>query len=271
MFTEDILKKSKNGMGVQEAIYKVPSHMSEMHYHSHYEILHVTHNSRKLFVGDRVYRLDNTNVALIPPFIPHMTTSGGTVPEKRIMIDFYESYVHDVRKYLFSDVLSCFVAPCNVLSIDKIKKEFYEIIEKIKSDSCSDFAENGRLLSLCLLLNLLSSVSESGNTMDEFSEIIKFVESNFDKKITLDFLAGKFYLSKFTLSRYFSKYTGTSLPKYLNTIRVINAKKHLDSGKSVTETAMLCGFDATSSFDRVFKVITGVSPSKYKSENKKQK
>ena len=115
-----------------------------------------------------------------------------------------------------------------------------------------------------MLLNLLSSVSEQGGSTDDFSKIISYIESNFDKKITLDFLSEKFFLSKYTLSRHFSKYT--SLPKYLNTIRIINAKKHLDSGIGVTETAMLCGFESTSNFDRVFRSVEGTSPSKYKSE-----
>lgn len=264
MFTEDILKTNHRGMAVQEATYKVPSHMSAMHYHRHYEILHVTEKSRNLFVGDKVYVLDNTNVALIPPFIPHMTTSGGEVPEKRIMIDFYESYIHDIRKKLSPDILSCFVAPCNVVSLGNVRSDFYASVEKLKTDGNSGFSENTRQISLCLLLNLLSSVAECAKSSDDFAEVISYTEKNFDKKITLDFLSEKFYMSKFTLSRNFSKYTGTSLPKYLNTIRIINAKKHLDSGLSVTETAMLCGFEATSSFDRVFQNVAGMSPSKYK-------
>lgn len=53
MFTEDILQTNQRGMAVQEATYSVQRHMSIMHYHRHYEILHVTENSRNLFVGDK--------------------------------------------------------------------------------------------------------------------------------------------------------------------------------------------------------------------------
>ncbi len=265
MFTEDILKANRSAMAVQEATYNVEKHMSAMHYHNHYEILHLTCNSRNLFVGDKVYSLNNTNVALIPPFIPHMTASGGSIPEKRVMIDFHESYIHDIRKHLSPDILSCFASPCSVVSIENIKDEFNSIVEKLKTENCGEFNENTRQLSLCSLLNLLSSVTEGAKSPDGFSEIMSYTEKNFDKKITLDILAERFYLSKYTVSRYFSRYTGMSLPKYLNTIRIINAKKHLDSGKTITETAMLCGFEATSSFDRVFLAVTGMTPSKYKS------
>ena len=160
--------------------------------------------------------------------------------------------------------MSCFVAPCSVISVEKVKSEFYAAVENLKADDNSVFSENTKQLSLCKLLNLMSSVVECTKPPDDFSGIISYTERNFDKKITLDFLAEKFYMSKFTLSRHFSKYTGTSLPKYLNTIRIINAKKYLDSGLGVTETAMVCGFESTSSFDRVFQTLAGMSPSKYK-------
>ena len=55
-----------------------------------------------------------------------------------------------------------------------------------------------------------------------------------------------------------------SLPKYLNSIRIINAKKYLKEGMKVTETAYRCGFESTANFDRVFLAQVGMPPMSFK-------
>lgn len=244
---------------VLKSTYFENKDMPQMHYHKHYEILYVYSNSRILTVGRKDYVLDKTKVALIPPYIPHMTVSGGVLPQERVLINFNESFVHEIRKVLPDDILNCFGTPCTVMSIEKFIDNFCFYTERLQ---CS-LSENEKLLGFCQLLNLLSS-NAPVRSKNEGEELIRYVEANFSEKITLDLLAEKFYLSKFTISRYFSRYTGTTLPKYLNSIRVINAKRYLKEGMKVTDVAFKCGFESTANFDRVFLSVTGISPSKFK-------
>ncbi|MBR5586894.1 MAG: helix-turn-helix transcriptional regulator [Clostridia bacterium] len=233
--------------------------MPQMHYHSHYEILYIYENSRILTCGEKEYVLDKDHIVLIPPFIPHLTISGGVVPQRRIIINFSESFLHDLRKTLPEDILSCMGAPCSVIAVKDFYNSFISIINEINPET----DKNEQILQICRLLNLLSNNSEKkpDNLTDN---IVRYVEANFSEKITLDFLAEKFFLSKFTLSRRFSAYTGTSLPKYLSSIRIINAKRYLKEGMKVTDVAFKCGFESTTNFDRVFLSQTGMSPSAYK-------
>jgi len=244
---------------ILQSTYTENKNMPQMHYHGHYELLYVYHNSRTLIVGDKSYILDKNTVALIPPYIPHMTISGGTLPQERVLINFSESYVHEIRKALPEDILGCFFTPNFVINIENFIDNFCSCIKNLQKDVFG----NQRLLELCQLLDILSS-NTSSHMKNEGADIIRYVESNFSEKITLDILANKFYLSKFTISRYFSRYTGTTLPKYLNSIRIINAKRYLREGMKVTEVAFKCGFESTANFDRVFLASTGVSPSKFK-------
>lgn len=244
---------------VIESTYTENKDMPQMHYHKHYEILYVFNNSRTLTIGEKNYTLNKNTVALIPPFIPHMTVSDGILPQKRLLINFSESYVHEIRKVLPSDLLSCFGTPCTVMSIENCFDKFCFHTNQL----CGDLSETEQLLEFCQLLTLLNSNSPPCNK-NVGEEIIRYVEGNFNEKITLDTLAAKFYLSKYTVSRYFSRYTGTSLPKYLNSIRIINAKRYLKEGINVTDVAFKCGFESTSNFDRVFLSVTGITPSKFK-------
>jgi AraC-like DNA-binding protein len=49
-------------------------------------------------------------------------------------------------------------------------------------------------------------------------------------------------------------------------LKVIEAKKLLSSGKSVTDTAIMCGFDDYANFIRVFKKHVGQTPGKYRND-----
>ena len=247
---------------IEKSTYTTERNMPRTHYHRHYEILYVYNNTRTLIVADREYVLDKDMVAIIPPFIPHLTLSGGVLPQKRIAVNFHESYIHDIRIALENDILSCAGTPCTVINIKSFSEKFSSIIAELqRSDS-----ETERKLNLCKILYLLSKNSPARTKNEDAGEIIKFVEANFSEKITLDILAEKFHLSKFTVSRYFSRYTGMSLPKYLNSIRVINAKKYLRDGQRVTDVAFRCGFESVSNFDRVFTNQVGMSPAKFKKE-----
>lgn len=250
---------SSSGFEIIESSYYENKNMGQMHYHKHYEILYIFDNSRILTVGEKEYVLDKNVVALIPPFIPHLTVSGGALPQRRLLINFTESYIHDIRKLLPTDILTCFGAPCSVLKITDFSDKFNVITKQLLI--CN--SESEQLLLLCQILSIMSTNSPA-HSKNEAMEIIRYVEANFNENITLEHLANRFYLSPFTVSRYFSRYTGSGLPKYLNAIRIINAKRYLKEGASATEVAFKCGFNSPSNFSRVFLSLEGISPSEYK-------
>ena len=92
-----------------------------------------------------------------------------------------------------------------------------------------------------------------------------YINKNYGDPITLDSVAKSAYLSVNQLCRLFSEHCGTTVAKYITSKRITEAKKMLAAGRSVTETAMICGFGDYSGFIRVFKKNVGVTPGKYKS------
>lgn len=69
------------------------------------------------------------------------------------------------------------------------------------------------------------------------------------------------------LSTLFKKQTGESLLKFISQVRVEAAKSLLEEGKSVSEVAEMVGFRDVSTFIRVFKKQTGLTPGQF-SQNK---
>lgn len=99
----------------------------------------------------------------------------------------------------------------------------------------------------------------------QFDAIIEYIHNNFtDPELSIAKLAGIFCYSKKYLSAIFSKKMPDKFTDYLAKIRVEHAIDLLKKEKlSVSELAAKCGFADPFYFSKIFKRITGVSPSKY--------
>lgn len=93
---------------------------------------------------------------------------------------------------------------------------------------------------------------------------IRYLREHYGEQITLDELSRAVYMEKCGLCKVFKKLTGQTVIEYLNNYRCEKAKEFLLGGKTVAETAMLCGFHNMSYFTKTFKANTGKLPSAYK-------
>lgn len=98
-------------------------------------------------------------------------------------------------------------------------------------------------------------------------QAILFIKENFNDDIGVAEIAAYVGVGRSYLSVLFSRLTSVSPSEYLISYRIEQAKKMLDLGIPVTETATSCGFNSPAYFSAQFKKRTGKSPSKYRSEN----
>ena len=94
---------------------------------------------------------------------------------------------------------------------------------------------------------------------------LKFIQENFDKPIELEEMAKASGLSPNYFCKLFTDYTACPPHKYLNTVRVKEAKLLIDEGEqNFTQIAESCGFGSIHLFSKIFRRIEGKTPSKYK-------
>jgi len=99
--------------------------------------------------------------------------------------------------------------------------------------------------------------------------IIKYLNENTDKQLSLKEISKQFSYSLSSIKRIFKEETGSSIITYFNNIRMERAKEMLLRSKmSIEGIAASLGFSNSYYFSTSFKKNFGESPSKFRTENK---
>jgi YesN/AraC family two-component response regulator len=109
----------------------------------------------------------------------------------------------------------------------------------------------------------------SAVTLSQYHKIqqaVRFINDNYRTDIRLDAVAWEARMSPAHFSRIFKKVMGLSYQDYLNSRRITKAKNLLrTSAQSVTEIAVSLGFADPTGFGRIFKKLSGHTPSAFRS------
>ena len=100
----------------------------------------------------------------------------------------------------------------------------------------------------------------------KIQQAVRFINDHYRTDIRLAAVAGEAGMSPSHFSRIFRKVMGLTYQEYLNSRRITKAKNLLHtSPKSVAEIAASLGFADPTGFGRIFKKLTGQTPSSYRS------
>lgn len=94
--------------------------------------------------------------------------------------------------------------------------------------------------------------------------LIEFIKASLHRVITLQELATIAGLSEFHLQRMFSLSCGVSPHGFILNRRIDRARRMLEGTEPIAQIASACGFSSQSHLTRMFKVVTGTTPSAYR-------
>lgn len=108
------------------------------------------------------------------------------------------------------------------------------------------------------------SMSANGS-IPTLTRVIDYCVTHLSDELSLDSVAGALFLDKFYISKLFATKAQMSFVDFINSQRVFNACQALTgSSKPITEIAYECGFRNQSTFNRVFREQTGVTPREFR-------
>lgn len=218
----------------------------------YWKIICITKGNLKVTAENRVYKLGENDVAIIPSQKFHFIET--LLHCEFLYIPFYvENYTAE-----------------NSVELQNITEEQRSLLEKI-SDLRSntndiDSAICNSLLELFLLLSLknkntISPVDDKNSVL--FGKAADILMDYAHSQISVTDLAEKLKISVSNLKRIFAACTGTGIHEYFNFFKISAAKELLSRGESVTATAEITGFATQAYFSAAFKRVTGISPKEY--------
>lgn len=242
-----------------EQVQMTNDNMAKSHYHTYFELYYLEEGTRYHVVEDMVCCLNPKNFILFPPYVMHHSYSDKDVGFKRTLIYFTKAMISDSQ--IFS-ILSKNVWQYGEDDGEEILKLMYEIMkEQEKGDSYSQKYIYFLLNQILVKLVRKKIKPEGAEGEARIMNAIGYLHKNYANKITLDELSTRFFVSKYYLCHEFKRYTNCTIIQYINNLRVSHAQKLLEeTDKSITEISMLVGFPNVTHFNRVFRLVTGKSP-----------
>lgn len=260
-----ILKESRMGQAREE----------RERFHRYHELYYIAEGKCSVFIGQRTYRLQTGDFALIPAGTLHKTDFTSHGQNTKYVISFSLNTAKQVDAFLETDLSGTGMRAGKI----KAPVQRQEAILLLVNRMLYEFENQpplGRSLCLALLAELLISLQRyrSGEEENDGSEdtahgrmreVAAFLCEHAREPITLTDLAAHFALSPSHLSRIFHQETGFGVREYLVHYRIRQAcDLLLNSGLSVTQIADQCGFSDSNYFGDAFKKATGLSPREYR-------
>lgn len=117
-----------------------------------------------------------------------------------------------------------------------------------------------------MLESYLEKTSQLGSdSTDLYSSVLRYINTNHTMPLSMKNLAAHYNCSVSTLSHLFKKNCGMSISRYIQKLRIEDAKMLLcHSNIPVTEISYNLGFCNPAYFSEVFKKYTGLSPKEYR-------
>lgn len=234
------------------------------HFHDYYVIGFVEAGTRHLSCNNKEYTVRPGQILLFNPNDSHGCSQcgdetlnyGGLNISKETMLSFAEEITGERSLPVFSE---------NVIENEELNASLHALHRMILEGSGEFEKEETFLLLLSLLIEQygqpFSKIDTAHNK--EIEHACAFMTENFAERITLEELCKCSGMSKSTLLRAFTKEKGVTPYRYLQSVRISEAKKLLERGVPPSDAALQAGFSDQSHFSNFFNMFIGLSPAAY--------
>lgn len=248
----------------------------DYHHHDFNKIIILISGNAKYFIEGKTYNLKPWDILFINHNDIHKPIVDPNEYYERVVIWTKAKFENEGVKNE-SSLLQCFniakTARHNLLRLNNSNIEILKnlVSQIVYTKETNNFGND--ILSYAIFLQTMVFINrwfiESEKNKDDVTsykivdDVIEYINSNIDKDLSIDTLAAKFKVSRFSLSRYFKSKTGNPLHNYIIKRRLILAKELIGEGYSMKTVSEKCGFKDYSTFVRGFKKEYNISPRDY--------
>ncbi|MBP3401565.1 MAG: helix-turn-helix transcriptional regulator [Clostridia bacterium] len=234
------------------------------HCHECYEIMYVIRGSGKYIVEGSEFLMKKRALVLSRPLTYHSVCADDSAGYESYVLHFSRNALSDDAILMLDRLISSeengrYFAP------DAVSESLISTFDRFESAASLPAPEMKAyiraLLSEIIILLSAASGEKMTFTDDELgARVIRYLNNNIEKNVSLEKLARRFFVSKYHLCRAFKKYSGISVHSYINHKRIMYAKQLIASGETAQSAAYKVGFGDYSAFYRAYVKIVGKSP-----------
>lgn len=248
----------------------------DRHFHEDIELLYVFDGQVNITIEDSTYVLNKDDFLIINTNKFHSFVSSKNQLIGSFMISYKELSNLINQSYL---VFWCNSTIEKSNEYNEAKKKICEFANefiKCSNDEVINVMAKFYDLLYFITKNFLITVNNlnQGQVIDDekqrVEQITNFISMNYKNRISLTELSDMLYLSDAYLSKYIKKHFGMNFSDYLNTVRLNHSiELLLYTETPIIRIALDNGFASISTFNKVFKDVYGMTPSKYRTKYSK--
>lgn len=249
-----------------------------LHHHAYYEALYFLSGSVRYVIEGEQYQLDAGALLIVPPYHLHQVCPPADAPYERIVLGF-DALLPEKLSDGLCDLSACLDTQrpghTNVFWLESgPREELHTLMHALLRESQREelgkpLAERALLTQLFLLLNRASQNGAFAAALEPpgaklVRAVAAYLDRHYADPITLETLEKRFFVSRYYLSREFTRLVGCPPHRYLLQKRLANAQRLLRGGTPPQQAAAQCGFDDYTNFYRRFRAAYGVGPQDYR-------
>ncbi len=249
-----------------------------LHHHDFYEVYFFLSGHVQYNIESRSYRLSAGDILLISPMELHQPIfTKDQQNYERVVLWLNKNFL---EKFGLpgNDLTACFDTESpghtNLLHPEQNQRQLLQyLLEQLMQEEQSD-ATYKDILAYSYLAQILALINRQAqrepintvqiNRADSVVyDVLDYINDHYREELSLDYLANKFFISKYHLSREFNRLFGTSVYRYIIQKRLVMAKQMMSEGTPSSEVYQHCGFGDYSNFYRAFKSEYQISPKEF--------
>ena len=249
----------------------------KLHQHEEIQVSLILEGEGTLVVGNTINNYEKGDVFILSGNLPHVFKSELKVNTKSHMLSlFFTKNAFGIDFFNLEEMKGLkpfFKKAENGSKISSSNSRLITLFKQLKYNT--KFNQFILLLEILKILaktnhqNLSSYIYKKEYTDTEgkrMRDIMEFTMNNYQQHISLDTIASIANMTKNAFCKYFKKRTNKTYFTFLNKLRIGYACKLLNKNRdlSITEIALLSGFNNISNFNRKFKLLKKNSPLQYK-------
>lgn len=249
----------------------------ESHTHDYYEFYFFLEGDISMEVDGKLYPSRYGDVMLIPPGKRHRAViHSQEKPYRRFIFWISREYLNQLLElssaygYLIRqmELTREFTFHNDVITFNAIQSKVIRLLEEVHGEQFGKEAQ----VSLCVndLILYLNRVAYARNYPDNggesqslYQNLLLYLEEHLEEELSLERLAGEFFVSKYYIAHLFKDNMGLSIHQFVQKKRLAACRDAIGGNEKISQVYLRYGFKDYSSFYRAFRKEYGMSPREF--------